>query len=281
VGRSVAHTYDVRYESRCGLWGGRWLGAWVELLLHDAAQMKRGGRGCDGMPARDAPASGPRRPRSLPPTPGGSVRRSTRPPWDPPRGDVSSSPAVDGSGGAAAASGGAGHDLRVVTPALAVPPPRQVPQNPFDTLPDEMVIAVFMWVARRDPKAMLTVVHAVCQRWRRLCGDTQSVRFDFSFLPESAKLRKLPLDAVAEVAMVVSLVGLARRFKHVVECNLDEMLVHDSADSYAIAPQRVHWQIALFLFCVLSPHSRIMSQFMSPGTKVRSPNLTSTRPSQS
>jgi hypothetical protein len=215
-------------------------GAWANVhmggVAADAAQMKRGG-GCDAMPARDTPASGPRRPRSLPPTPGGSVRRSTRPPWYPPRGDVSSlsSPAVDGSGAAAAASGGAGQDLRVVTPALAVPPPPQVPQNPFDTLPDEMVIAVFKWVARRDPKVMLTVVHAVCQRWRRLCGDTQCVRFNFSFLRLSAKLRKPPLDAVAEVAMVVSLEGLARRFKHVVECNLQGVMKHDSADSYAIA----------------------------------------------
>jgi F-box/leucine-rich repeat protein 17 len=112
---------------------------------------------------------------------------------------------------------------------------RALHENRFDRLPDEIVLAVFSWVALLDPKVMLTGVHAVCRRWRQLCGDTHGVRFDFTFLPPYAKLWCPPMNAAAEATMVASLSALAGRFKHVVEVNLHEVLMHSSADSYAIA----------------------------------------------
>jgi hypothetical protein len=120
-------------------------------------------------------------------------------------------------------------------------------ESQFDTLPDEMVLAVFMWVALLHPKTMLTVVHAVCRRWGQLCGDTQDVRLDFRFLPKRAKLRFAEMDAPvrpAEAAMVASLARLAGRFKHVVQCNLDRVLTR-SADLHVISlaehcPQLTH-----------------------------------------
>jgi hypothetical protein len=87
----------------------------------------------------------------------------------------------------------------------------------FDKLPDEIVPLVFKWL---DPKTMMTVVHAVCLRWRLLCRDTQGVRLDFTFLPENANLRLPPMDVATEAAVVASLAALANRFKHVVECDL-------------------------------------------------------------
>ena len=75
------------------------------------------------------------------------------------------------------------------------PPKRRAVENWFDTLPDEMVIAVFKLVALLDPETMLTVVHAACRRWRQLCGDTQGVRFELRFLPRNAKLRHPAVDA--------------------------------------------------------------------------------------
>jgi len=110
-----------------------------------------------------------------------------------------------------------------------------------------MVLAVFMWVALLDPKAMLTAVHAVCRRWRQLCGDTQGVLFDFAFLRRNATVRFAPVDAAAEAAMVASLSRLASRFAHIVELSpvqsmsfgsvtvSEGLMNHDSADSYAIA----------------------------------------------
>jgi hypothetical protein len=108
-------------------------------------------------------------------------------------------------------------------------------ENQFHALPDEIVRAVFTWVALLHPKTMMTVVHAVCRRWRQLCGDTHGVRFDLTFLPRNAKLRRHAMDAAAEATMVASLNAFAGRFKHVVEVNLHGVLMHSSADSYAIA----------------------------------------------
>ena len=95
-------------------------------------------------------------------------------------------------------------------------------ENRFDRLPDEIVLAVFMLVAAVDPQSMMTTVHAVCRRWRRLCGDTVGVRLDFAFLVDMhrPKMSVPPVDAAAEDDMVAALAGLARRFKHVVEINL-------------------------------------------------------------
>jgi hypothetical protein len=95
-------------------------------------------------------------------------------------------------------------------------------ENRFDRLPDEIVLAVFMLVAAVDPQSMMTTVHAVCRRWRRLCGDTLGVRLDFAFLVDMhrPKMSVPPVDAAAEDDMVAALAGLARRFKPVVEINL-------------------------------------------------------------
>jgi hypothetical protein len=98
-----------------------------------------------------------------------------------------------------------------------------------------MMIAVFKWVALLDPETMLTVVHAVCRRWWQLCGDTQDVRFDFTFLPDDAKLRNPPVDVAAEATMVGSLAALAGRFKHVMEVSMRDVIYCTSAESYAIA----------------------------------------------
>jgi hypothetical protein len=119
------------------------------------------------------------------------------------------------------------------------PPPNQSAlESSFDRLPDEMLLKVLAWVALLDPKTMMTVVHAVCRRWRQLCGDTHGVRLDFTFLPRNARLRGDLVDAAAEEAMVASLT--AGRFKHVVECNLPSkslfvMRQHTNADRYVIA----------------------------------------------
>jgi hypothetical protein len=125
------------------------------------------------------------------------------------------------------------------------PPPNQSAlESSFDRLPDEMLLKVLAWVALLDPKTMMTVVHAVCRRWRQLCGDTHGVRLDFrnfynTFLPWKARLRGDLVDAAAEGAMVASLTALAGRFKHVVECNLPSksLLVRppSNADRYVIA----------------------------------------------
>jgi hypothetical protein len=120
--------------------------------------------------------------------------------------------------------------------SFSPPPPNNgALRSSFDRLPDELVVAVFEVVALLDPKTMMSVVHAVCRRWRQVCGETHSVHLDFTFLPRNARLRRPPTDAAAEAAMVASLTALAGRFKHVVECNSDGVLRHTSADRYAIA----------------------------------------------
>jgi hypothetical protein len=64
----------------------------------------------------------------------------------------------------------------------------------WDNLPDEIVWMIFAWIAMGDSQAMLTVVPAVCRRWRALCGDTKGVRLDMTFLPSRAKLCSVGLD---------------------------------------------------------------------------------------
>jgi hypothetical protein len=64
----------------------------------------------------------------------------------------------------------------------------EVESQIFDTLPDEMLLAVFEVVARIDPKTMLTVVHArgMSAVARTVRGPHQGVRFDLTFLPSRA-----------------------------------------------------------------------------------------------
>jgi hypothetical protein len=68
-----------------------------------------------------------------------------------------------------------------------------------ESLPDEMLLAVFELVALLDPKAMMTVVHAVCRRWRAVCGDTPGVRLDFApwVLPRCSELTDAVLASLA------------------------------------------------------------------------------------
>ena len=91
----------------------------------------------------------------------------------------------------------------------------------WDNLPDEIVWMIFAWIAMGDCKAMLTVVPAVCRRWRALCGDTKGVRLDLTFLPSRAKLCSVSLDVagVRAPALVASLAALTTRFKHIVSLN--------------------------------------------------------------
>jgi hypothetical protein len=117
----------------------------------------------------------------------------------------------------------------------------------WDRLPDEIVLAILRWVANGDAKAMLTVVPAVCRRWRVLCGDTRDVRFDLTFLSDRARLRDpaLDLDGVAEAATMASLDSLATRFKHVVEWNLDRIFVPKLFAPFDVRPKRLQDSIAI------------------------------------
>jgi hypothetical protein len=101
----------------------------------------------------------------------------------------------------------------------------------WNKLQDDVVLAIFAWVALQDPKAMLTAVPAVCRRWRALCWDTRDVRFDLTFLPPQAKLRQRSLGAADGSALVASLAALAPRFKHVVECNMKDVLQEEEESS--------------------------------------------------
>jgi hypothetical protein len=126
--------------------------------------------------------------------------------------------------------------------------------NMFDTLPDEIMLEVFKWVALLDPETMMTVVHAVCRRWQTLCGDTRGVRLDFRFLPPIAKLRSasgtleepehptrrwISVHDVAlweeQVYKVASIFGLRCRFKDVVEIKLHNVLMCTCANTIIIA----------------------------------------------
>ena len=92
--------------------------------------------------------------------------------------------------------------------------------NQFDRLPDEILLAIFRWVATLEPCSLMMMVPAVCRRWRRLSGETLGVRLDFTFLADMDRPFAPPEDSTVEDRMVELLAGLARRFKHVVEIDL-------------------------------------------------------------
>lgn len=94
----------------------------------------------------------------------------------------------------------------------AVTAPMSGNRDPTKWLPDEILIAVFEWL---DPKTMLTVIHAVCRRWRSLCGHIRDVKLDVRFLSARAKLSNRAVCEVTKANMTASLSKLASRFEHV------------------------------------------------------------------
>jgi hypothetical protein len=113
--------------------------------------------------------------------------------------------------------------------------PRGALVSSWDNLPDEIVLMIFAWIAMGDCKAMLTVVPAVCRRWRALCGDTKGVQLDLTFLPSRAKLCSEDLDAVVVSALVASLAALTTRFKHIVSWDLRRVWTYEHGNHFVVA----------------------------------------------
>ena len=99
--------------------------------------------------------------------------------------------------------------------------------------------------ARLDTKTLLTVVPAVCRRWREVYAQTRNVHLDFRFVPTRTPVR---LHAGDELGTRM-LCEISKRMVHVVGLNLSGLASLTDASVMALAEDCVHLTNVNFESC--------------------------------
>ena len=92
-----------------------------------------------------------------------------------------------------------------------------------ERLPDELLLMIFEMLSR-DTKTLMTVVPAVCRRWRAVYVHTRNVHLDFDSALSQARVRLRSGDLGARM-----LSEIVKRMVHVVVLNPSGMSLTDAS----------------------------------------------------
>ena len=118
--------------------------------------------------------------------------------------------------------------------------------SPIQRLSDQLLQLIFGFFAHVDTKTLLTVVPAVCRRWREVCGQTRNVHLDSRFVPSRAAVRVHAGDE-SGARMLCEIV---KRMAHIVGLHLGGFQSLTDASVVALAEHCMHLISVKFVSCV-------------------------------